>query len=181
MNNSEKGDNDMKSNILIISIVIICLAVIASLPDFVQAFGPNEENLLAYDIESSKIPANYENTMAVSDNIAGIIHYNAEKTDCSFALYINHPGFDFGYRFRFGGSIYDIVDSLVAFQNEYHDETIIMSLNKPQIVRIEINGAENKTIEIDENEPFVVIVPAGSTFSIFDISNNEVKYTESSF
>lgn len=171
----------MKANILFTFIVIICLVTIAFLPDFLQAFGSNDKNLLAYDIEASKISSDYENTMAVSDNVAGIIHYNAEKTDCRFSLYVNHPGFDFGYRFRQGGTVYAIVDSLAVFHNDYHDETIIMSLNKPQITRIEINGAENKSIEIDENEPFVVIIPANSIFSIFDINNNEVKYTESGF
>jgi hypothetical protein len=150
--------------------------MIALLPAFINALGTSEKNLVSYDIESSKVPAGYESIMEANGEVAATLHYNADKTDYDFSIYVNHPGFDFGYHFRTGGSIYDIEDNVAVFCDIHDDETILISLNKPRVSRIEIYGMQNQVVEVDENEPFVVIVPPDNTFKLFDDDNKEVIY-----
>lgn len=166
----------MKEKILVILAVIVCLGTLAFLPDFINSIGTSEKNLLSYDIEMSKVSAGYRSVMAVTDDVAAILHYNNDKTDYDFSVYVNYPGFDFGYHFRTGGSISDIETGVAVLSNIHEEGTILLSLNKPQVSRIEIYGAEAQIIGIDENEPFVVIVPSKFEFKIFDINNNETLY-----
>ncbi len=166
----------MKRTIVGVLVIIICLGVYAFLPELNNSIGTSEKNLLSYDIETRKVPANYESIMAANGDVAATLHYNAKKTAYVFSIYVDHPGFDFGYRFRTGGKIYDIEDNVAVFPDIYDDETILISLNKPKISRIEIYGEENQTVEIDANEPFVMIVPPKAAFKIFDINDDEVTY-----
>ncbi len=166
----------MKKEIFGSLVMIVFLGGIMFLPALLNSFGTSEKNLLSYDIEMSKVPAGYESTMAANGDVAVTLHYNADKTDYDFSIYVNHPGFDFGYHFRTGGSIYDIEDNVAVFSDIYDDETILISLNKPKVSYIEIYGGQNQTVNLDENEPFVVIVPPKAAFKIFDINNNEVVY-----
>ena len=166
----------MKREIILSLIVVICLGIIALLPGFFNALGTSEKNLIPYDIESSKVPAGYESIMTANGDVAAVLHYNADRTDYDFSIYLNHPGFDFGYHFRTGGSVYDIEDNVAVFCDIQDDETILISLNKPRISRIEIYGEQNQVVEVDENEPFVAVVPPGNTFKLFDNNDKEVIY-----
>lgn len=166
----------MKREIILSLIVVICLGIIALLPDFFNSLGTSEKNLISYDIESSKVPEGYESIMAANGDVAAVLHYNADRTDYDFSIYLSHPGFDFGYHFRTGGSVYDVEDNVAVFCDIQDDETILISLNKPGVSRIEIYGEQEQMIEIDEKEPFVAIVPPGNTFKLFDAENKEVTY-----
>ena len=166
----------MKTEILVSLLVILCLATFMLLPDFINGLGVSEKNLISHDIESSRVPDDYESIIAVNDNIAGMLHYNREKTDYDFSIYKKHSGLHFGYFFCTGGSVYDIESNVAVFSDIYDDETILISLNKPKISRIEIYGEENQIVSIDENEPFVIIVPPKAEFKMFETNGNEVEY-----
>lgn len=75
-------------------------------------------------------------------------------------------------------SSYEIEESIGKFSYEGKTECVYISLNKQNVCRTEIdNGTSVKTIDIDEGEPFAIVLPANEGIvSFYNKNGNVVKY-----
>ena len=67
--------------------------------------GVASTNLEADIRSSQKIKDDWTVEGSVSDTMAAYISYPQDMSDHTFSVYVNRPGFSFGYFFRGGGSL----------------------------------------------------------------------------
>ena len=124
------------------------------------------------DIRSSsdKVQEDWIVEGKISDTMAAFIAYSPDKKDHMFNVYVNRPGFSFGYFFREGGSMIGIKEVTV----DGYEERALISMNDEHIERIEIDdGNEVRVIELSENEPFAFVLPLNAgKVTFYDVNGN---------
>ena len=149
-----------------LAILVLGMALVGSYRTF---FGISAGHLEADARKSQHIDEQWSVVSAVDDHLAGLLFYDETKADFVFSVYINRPGVSFGYDFRSGGSIGEIMRSVKAY--DYQTSCLLLSMNMPQAAVIVLNeGMENETaVEIDPNEPFAYVLPEGTeTLVLYD-------------
>jgi len=109
---------------------------------------------------SHEIPDDWEVTKSITDNIYAMIFYDKDLNNHTFSIYENRKGPSFGYFFRGGGSMTVEDNDIAEYQVEGCQERIYLSINKQQIIKVEIDkGDIVETINIDADKPFALILP----------------------
>lgn len=118
----------------------------------------------------------------ISDTLAAFISYPQDKSDSVFSVYLNRPGLSFGYFFCYGGSIYEIDESILEISSKVYNERAFISMNKKSIVRLEIGTGHNiQVIDIENGKPFAIVLPKNAgVVSFYDVNGNVVKYVSES-
>lgn len=108
-----------------------------------------------------------------------MLFYNDARDNFTFSIYLNHPGFSFGYFFISGGATGGIDDSIKEFTYNPNG-TVLISMNTKKIAKIEIdNGIEVKTINIDSTKPFTEVIPNNcGEITLIDVNGNEVPMSD---
>ena len=127
---------------------------------------------------SQKITDEWITDGTSSDTIAAYISYPLDKSDHTFSVYVNRPGFSFGYFFRAGGGLSLIEESIAEFTVGGFEERAFISLNKHHVCSVEVNdGIKIQKIETDSNKPFAVVLPVNAgNVTFYDINGNTVEY-----
>ncbi len=171
-----------KKNIILLTALILLFAGIG----FVNSnIGVSGEKIEADARKSQKVPEHYDSVGEVSENVGAYLFYPEDRTDHTFSIYLNRPGFSFGYFFRLGGSTTLESDYIARFTCPMYpeiNEVIYLSLNKAGAVRMEVDdGHSVKTTEIN-GEPFVFILPTNSgDVRFYDADGNIIKCIEDWF
>lgn len=135
---------------------------------------------LTHDLHTqSKIPEDWIIEGDVSDQLAAYICYPEGYPERSRrVIYVNRPGLSFGYLFRHSESLSGIDEYVTAYTLEDLGETAFLSMNYPQVAKIEINnGKETQVIDIDSQKPFAIVIPEDSGFvQLYDVNGNSVPY-----
>lgn len=116
---------------------------------------------------SQRVPDDWAVIGSVSDSAAAYIFYPPARNTYSYSIYVNRPGFSFGYFFRGSRSVAGIVGEKTALPAEVEEipidgsgESAYVSMNFSGIERVEIdNGADIQTVVLDGNEPFAILLP----------------------
>ncbi len=163
----------MKKIILkrIIGAVAVCLLTLGIL------YMNNDIGVPAAGLEddirrsSSKVQEDWIVEGEISDTMAAFIAYSPDKKDHMFNVYVNRPGFSFGYFFREGGSMIGIKEVTV----DGYSERALISMNDQHIERIEIDDGNGvRAIEITSNKPFAVVLPLNAgKVTFYDVNGNE--------
>ena len=171
--------NKPKKLFSVIILVLVSFVVFLYVNDDIGITSKNIES----DIRSSqKISDDWITDGTVSDTLATYISYPQDKSEHTFSVYINRPGFSFGYFFRAGGGLGLIEDYIAEFTSDGVDERAFISMNKQKVCCIEIDDGINvQKIETDSNKPFAVIFPMNAgTVTFYDINGNIVEYFKQS-
>lgn len=141
---------------ILICLVLVCLTVtgVFYLSD---AIGVSESDIEKDIRKSQKIESDWTVCGDVSDTMAAFISYPEDKTDHTFSVYVNRPGFSFGYFFRAGGGIFEIEESILEYSLEGYSERAFISMNKQKAERLELDNGT--VIDIDSSKPFVFVFP----------------------
>ena len=87
-----------------LGVVLVCILFVGFL--YVNNdIGVASTNLEADIRSSQKIKDDWTVEGSVSDTMAAYISYPQDMSDHTFSVYVNRPGFSFGYFFRGGGSL----------------------------------------------------------------------------
>lgn len=119
----------------------------------------------------------------ISDTMAAFVSYSADRSEHAFSIYLNHPGFSFGYFYCQGGSVYEIDQGIVEYTSEgYYDESAFISMNKQKVDRLEINdGTSVQMIDIDSDKPFALVLPTNSgRITFYDENGNKMNVVKQS-
>lgn len=170
----------MKKNIgkIVLALVLVCVVFVGILyaNNCFGIRGPKIES----DIRASqKIQSDWTVDGVVSDSMAAFISYPQDKSDHTYSVYVNRPGFFFGYFFRGGGDIVAVEDFISEFTVEGYNERAFISLNTQKVDRLEIDdGNEVQVIDIDSDKPFAIVLPMNAgNIAFYDIDGNIVEYT----
>jgi len=123
---------------------------------------------------AGKIDDKWQVAKDTTNTISAMLFNNASLEDHSFSIYVNRKGLSYGYFFRGGGSlIVDDVD-IADYYIDGYQERIYMSMNKQQIVKIEIDdGNTIETIKIDNTKPFSIVLPINQgIIKFYDINGD---------
>ena len=108
--------------------------------------------------------------------MAAFISYPEDKTDHTFSVYVNRPGFSFGYFFRAGGGIFEIEESVLEYSLEDYSERAFISMNKQKAEYLEFyDGTAVRKINIDSGKPFAFVLPDNAGNVRFFNDKGEIK------
>lgn len=162
----------------VLALVLVCVVLVGIL------YGNNCFGIRGTKIESDirasqKIQEDWTVDGIVSDSMAAFISYPQDKSDHTYSVYVNRPGFSFGYFFRGGGDIVEVEDFISEFTVEGFNERAFISLNSQKVDRLEVDdGNEVKVIDIDSDKPFALVLPMNAgNIAFYDIDGNIVEYT----
>ncbi len=157
---------------IIISIVIVFLILNAS-----GIFGVPVDRLEQDARKNQKIDASWDVSKAENDEIGALLFYSKQADKFVFSIYLNRPGLSYGYFFRSGGAIGDIMDGVAGFSYDSNG-TALISMNKPQIKKIEFGNEKISTIEVDPLKPFAVTIPKNcDSYAMYDINGETIPVT----
>ena len=119
------------------------------------------DDRLAWDFRQSQtIQNDWHISGDITDTLAAFIAYPEDRSDHTFAVYVNRPGLSFGYFFRGGGDIVSVERAIAEYTVEGYREHAFISLNSQGVVRVEIdNGTEVEIIPLDSSKPFALVLP----------------------
>ena len=119
------------------------------------------DDRLAWDFRQSQtIQNDWHISGDITDTMAAFIAYPEDRSDHTFAVYVNRPGLSFGYFFRGGGDIVSVERAIAEYTVEGCRERAFISLNTHGVVRVEIgNGNEVEIIPITSSKPFALVLP----------------------
>ena len=155
--------------LIAVLIALICIWLITKPP------GVTRPRIETDARGSQHIPADYQVVQDVSDTTAALLFYDDAADSHVVSIYLNHSGLDLGYHFHAGGSLGSIADSVASFSPDGYD-TALVSMNRPQVARIELESADGvQTIPLDSSKPFAVVIPRGSgQITLYDSSGRIV-------
>lgn len=160
---------------ILLCLVLICLTVtgVFYLSDVI---GISESDLEDDIRKSQKIEDNWTVCGDVSDEMAAFISYPEDRTGHTFSVYVNRPGFSFGYFFRAGGGIFEIEEYVLEFSLEGYSDRAFISMNKQKAERLEFDdGTTVKSINLDSGKPFAFVLPDNAGNVRFFNSEGEVE------
>lgn len=145
-------------------------------------FGVTKSQLEADIRSSQRIAADWTVDGTASHTLAAFISYPSDRADHVFSVYVNRPGFSFGYFFRGGGSLSGAERGIVECTVDGCHERAFISMNRQKVERLEIDdGNSVQTLHIDSAKPFAIVLPAQTGSLVFyDAAGNPVKYEKQS-
>ena len=149
-----------------LGVVLVCILFVGFL--YVNNdIGVASTNLEADIRSSQKIKDDWTVEGSVSDTMAA-----------SFSVYVNRPGFSFGYFFRGGGSLSGVERGIIGFTVEEYKERAFISMNQQRVTQLQIDdGNSIQGIYIDSNKPFAIVLPINAgTITFYDVNGNTVEY-----
>lgn len=163
---------------IVLALVLVCVVFVGIL------YGNNcfgiRRSKIELDIRTSqKIQDVWTVDGVVSDSIAAFISYPQDRSDHTYSVYVNRPGFSFGYFFRGGGDIVAVEEFISEFTVEGYNERAFISLNSQKVDRLEIDdGNEVQVIDIDSDKPFAIVLPINAgNITFYDIDGNVVEWS----
>lgn len=138
--------------IAILGIGIICCVFLLN-----TSVGSTKQKVLD-ELEERGSAVNWTYIADAGDSMIAGLSYNVETHGYDADIYVNRPGLSFGWFFRTGGALLD-----TGTVTEIHIENIrdyaLLSMNEQGVCRIDIDdGTSVKTISIDPDAPFVMIL-----------------------
>ncbi len=166
-----------KLTIILGSVLLIC-AIFTGYLFLGNNIGVSKNNIISDIRKSQKITDEWTTYGEVTDEMAAYVSYPKDKSDHTFSIYVNRKGLSFGYFFRAGGSNSTIDSSIAEFTIDEYDDRAFISLNNHNVVQLKIdNGNDVEIREIEENEPFVFILPKNAgEISFYDKDGNVIEY-----
>lgn len=167
-----KGNTEkivLSSGVLLIVILLFLIVLNAGI------FGVSQDRAEQDARENQGIDSSWKLSQDASENMCALLFYDESTDDCVYSIYLKKDGFSFGYFFRDGGINPYIQDSVHGIV--YEDKGIaLLSLNEDQVSRIVIdNTVEEKIIDVNPQEPFVVVLPVNcGEITMYDSQGNIV-------
>ena len=109
--------------------------------------------------------------------MSAMLFYDANLENHTFSIYVNRKGLSYGYFFRGGGSLIADDSDIVDYYIDGYQERAYISINKQQIIKVEIDdGNTIETIKIDNNKPFSIVLPDNQgMIKFYDINGDIVE------
>lgn len=127
--------------------------------------------------KAHSISDEWEVVKCINDDLGVLLFYSKDLSDHTFSIYINRSRLFSRYSFISGGALPAINEEILNI-NDIDKGNIFLSLNKVKVSRMEICIDDNlKEISIDNDKPFVIIIPhSAKEIKFYDSNNNIIPY-----
>lgn len=161
-----------KISIIIGILVIILLGILIIMNLGIIGIS---KNMLEQDARKNQDISN--DWQMVQDNngdMSVMLFYNEAHNDCRYSVYMTHDGISYGYFFIDGGVDGFMLDSSRSVI--YEDKGIaLLSMNKDEVCRIEVESGTVKVIQVDPSQPFAIVLPLNcGEITLYDVQDNIV-------
>lgn len=138
-------------------------------------FGVSKDRLEQDAREKQNVANSWEMAQAVDDNICAMLFYDEERGNYAYSIYLTKDGLSYGYFYRQGGTDAYMEEGVkgLVFENK---GIALLSLNEDKVCKIVVdNNVEEKTIQVNSDEPFAVVLPIDcSAITMYDAQDNVV-------
>lgn len=167
----------MKKIFKYIGIFILILLLIFSFLYYTVNIGIFKSRIEKNVRIAHKIDNRWEVAKATTDTMSAMLFYDPNLKDHTFSIYVNRKGLSYGYFFRGGGSLMVDDNDIGDYYIDGYQERAYMSINKKQIMKIEIDDGNNiELIKIDSTKPFsIVLANNHGIIKFYDIDGNTVQ------
>lgn len=157
---------------LVFGIAVFVVSIL--IPELDSCVGSTERTVLM-EILSEKTEPGRKYMYDTGESMIAGLSYNAESEDCEYDIYVNRPGFSFGWFFRHGGNLPRGDEYVKKIVVEGSDDYALVSANEPRVCRIEVDdGMVIQTYLIDPEQPFVMVLPGSTAGCTLYNENDEV-------
>lgn len=158
-------------------ISIIILFIVFSFLYFTNNIGASRSKIENDARVAHKIDNRWQVAKATTDTMSAMLFYDANLENHTFSIYVNRKGLSYGYFFRGGGSLIADDSDIVDYYIDGYQERAYISINKQQIIKMEIDdGNTIETIKIDNNKPFSIVLPDNQgMIKFYDINGDIVE------
>lgn len=124
---------------------------------------------------SQKINETWLSTGEINDEIGAFLFYDDALEEHTFSIYLNRPGFSYGYFFNHGGTSSTIDSGIKGYSYGAYG-MVLMSMNTKQVSQIKLENEESlEIVKLDPLKPFVLLVPETiEKVSLFDTQGRDV-------
>lgn len=149
---------------VIIGTCLCILILLLILVPISNRVGVPRENIEADARQFGRVSQNWDLRKETTNTMSALLFFPQNRSDSAYYIYLNRPGLSFGYFFRVGGSISEIEgNDVIAFTFDGYDEIAYLSMNEFCIDYILMdNGTKTERVNLNAEEPFVVILPKGA-------------------
>lgn len=133
--------------------------------------GISKDHLIRDAGAPDKIEEDFLVESYFNNDMASYLVYSNNLKKHTFSIYEKRDGLSFGYFFISGGSSSVILEGI--HKVDYEKGSVLLSLNKVNAIRIELdNGIEpTKVIDLTKGRPFTIIIPKDiQEVRIYDIN-----------
>jgi hypothetical protein len=164
----------MKENKNLIIFLIFMILVLGLLLDIYGVIGTRKNGLEYNARKSQSIEDSWVSIKDTNNDMAALLFYDKALDEHTYAIYLNKPGFSYGYFFSRGGSLSTVDEGIQGFSSE--KGMVLISMNKKKVSQIKLeNDTTVEIIKVDSEKPFVVLVPSTmEKTSLFDDQGNNV-------
>ncbi len=138
-------------------------------------FGVSKDRLEQDARKRQSVENSWEMVQAVDDNICAMLFYDESRGKYTYSIYLTKEGLSYGYFYRQGGTDAYMEEGVkgLVFENK---GIALLSLNEDKVCKIVVdNSVEEKTIRVDSDEPFAVVLPIDcSAITMYDAQDNVV-------
>ena len=171
----------MKAEKIPVLIGMVLIVLLAFLIIWQAAiFGVSKGRLEQDARERQHVANSWEMAQAVDDNICAMLFYDEDKGEYAYSIYLTRDGLSYGYFYRQGGTDAYMEEGVkgLVFENK---GIALLSLNEDKVCKIVVdNSVEKKTIQVDSNEPFAIVLPIDcSAITMYDAQENVVTLYDS--
>lgn len=138
-------------------------------------FGVSKDRLEQDARKRQNVANSWEMAQAVDDNICAMLFYDESRGEYAYSIYLTKEGLSYGYFYRQGGTDAYMEEGVKGLV--FEDKGIaLLSLNEDKVCKIVVdNSVEKKTIHVDSEEPFAVVLPIDcSAITMYDAQDNVV-------
>lgn len=124
---------------------------------------------------SQKIDDTWSSTGETNNEMGALLFYDETIEEHTFSIYLNRPGFSYGYFFSHGGASSTIDSGVKAYSYGAYG-MVLMSMNTKKVSQIKLENEESlEIVKLDPLKPFVLLVPeAIEKVSLFDTEGKNV-------
>ena len=161
-----------KISIIIGILVIILLGILIIMN--LGIIGVSKNRLEQDARKKQDISSDWQVAQDVNGDMSVMLFYNEEQNECRYAVYMTHDGISYGYFLIDGGVDGFLIDSSRSVI--YEDRGIaLLSMNKDNVCRIEVESGAMEVIQVDPTKPFAVALPINcGEITLYDAQGNIV-------
>lgn len=164
-----------KNRKAVIVFVIIGILFIGMLMNANGGIGLSERRLEKDARISQKIDDVWLNIGETNNRMGAYLFYDDALEEHTFSIYLNRPGFSYGYFFTHGGASSTIDSGIKGYSYGAYG-MVLMSMNTKKVSQIKLENEESlEIVKLDPLKPFVVLVPeAIDKVSLLDTEGQNV-------
>lgn len=166
-------DKDKKVAIIFSLLAIILIGFLFKANGII---GLIESQIEADARDSQKIDETWLSIGEINDEMGAFLLYDDALEEHTFSIYLNRPGFSYGYFFSHGGASTTIQSGIKSYSYGAYG-MVLMSMNTKQVSQIKLENEESlEIVKLDPLKPFVLLVPESiEKVSLFDTEGKDVQ------